>query len=73
MAKNQQRAPGSFGTKHTGRPYSLEHRIFIEKDGKVVSPFHDIPLYADDQRQVLNMVVEIPRFTNAKFEVRKRV
>lgn len=23
-----------------------EHRIFIEKDGVPVSPFHDIPLYA---------------------------
>ena len=35
----------------------------------VVSPFHDIPLYADEQKQVFNMVVEVPRWTNAKMEV----
>ena len=35
-----------------------------------VSPFHDIPLYHDEERGVLNMVVEVPRWSNAKFEVR---
>lgn len=30
---------------------------------------HDIPLYADNTGSVLNMVVEIPRWTNAKMEV----
>lgn len=69
MAHAQKSASGSFRTKHTGRPYTLDYRVFIEQDGKVVSPFHDIPLYADDGRRILNMVVEIPRFTNAKFEV----
>lgn len=47
--------------------------LFIEKDGKVISPFHDIPLYAEGNKDksVVNMVVEIPRWTNAKVEVRK--
>jgi inorganic pyrophosphatase len=44
--------------------------FFIEKDGKVISPFHDIPLYADQpEKGIVNMVVEIPRWTNAKVEV----
>jgi hypothetical protein len=30
---------------------------------------HDIPLYADEANKVFNMVVEIPRWTNAKMEV----
>ena len=51
-------------------PNTLEHRIYIEKDGVPVSPFHDIPLYANEQQTVLNMVVEVPRWTNAKMEVR---
>lgn len=34
-----------------------------------MSPFHDIPLYASADGAVLNMVVEIPRWTNAKMEV----
>ncbi|KAA0195665.1 Inorganic pyrophosphatase [Fasciolopsis buskii] len=36
-----------------------------------ISPFHDIPLYADKQKQLFNMVVEIPRWTNAKMEICK--
>jgi inorganic pyrophosphatase len=51
-------------------PNTLEHRIYIEKDGVPVSPFHDIPLYANDSQTILNMIVEVPRWTNAKMEVR---
>ena len=58
-----------YKTRKVGRPYTLEHRIYIEKDGVPISPFHDIPLYANEQQTVLNMVVEIPRWTNGKMEV----
>ncbi|KAI9014779.1 inorganic diphosphatase [Gaertneriomyces semiglobifer] len=55
-----------------GAPNTLEHRVYIEdKDGKVVSPFHDIPLHANAEKTVFNMVVEIPRWTNAKLEISK--
>ncbi|KAI9485836.1 MAG: inorganic diphosphatase [Benjaminiella poitrasii] len=41
-----------------------------EKNGKVISPFHDIPLYADKKKKdIVNMIVEIPRWTNAKVEI----
>lgn len=36
-----------------------------------MSPFHDVPLYATADKSVLNMVVEIPRWTNAKLEISK--
>ncbi|RWS24430.1 Inorganic pyrophosphatase-like protein, partial [Leptotrombidium deliense] len=39
------------------------------KDGLPVSPFHDIPLFADEKNHIFNMVVEIPRWTNAKMEI----
>ena len=42
----------------------LQHHNF--QDNKdLVSPWHDIPLYNAEDRtnQTLNMVVEIPRFT----------
>lgn len=45
--------------------------IFVEADGKPVSAFHDIPLYADSEKTVLNMIVEVPRWTNAKMEISK--
>ena len=65
------KAPSPFSIRKIGQPYTLDHRIFIEKDGIPVSPFHDIPLYANEQQTVLNMVVEIPRWTNAKQEISK--
>ncbi|ORX59819.1 inorganic pyrophosphatase [Hesseltinella vesiculosa] len=53
------------GTRHTP-----SHRTFFEQDGKAISPFHDIPLYVDQQDPaVVNMVVEVPRWSNAKIEI----
>lgn len=41
--------------------------------GDLVSPWHDIPLYyqGDPTNQTLNMIVEIPRFSQAKFEIHR--
>jgi inorganic pyrophosphatase len=64
------KATEKFTARRIGAPNTLEHRIYIEKDGVPLSPFHDIPLYANEQQSVLNMIVEIPRWTNAKQEVR---
>lgn len=64
------RAAEKFTARKVGAPHTLEYRVYLEKDGVPVSPFHDIPLYANEQQTVLNMVVEIPRWTNAKQEVR---
>ncbi|KAF8333045.1 inorganic pyrophosphatase [Cantharellus anzutake] len=51
--------------------YVLPHRVFIEHNGNVVSPFHDIPLFVDQSNGILNMIVEVPRWTNAKMEISK--
>ncbi|MCJ1437545.1 Inorganic pyrophosphatase [Xylographa pallens] len=58
-----------YSVRKIGPANTLEHRIFIEKDGVPISAFHDIPLYANEQQTVLNMIVEIPRWTNGKLEV----
>jgi inorganic pyrophosphatase len=63
------RQQSEYTVRKIGVPYTLDFRVFIEKDGQPISPFHDIPLYANEQQTVLNMVVEIPRWTNAKQEV----
>lgn len=52
-------------------PNTLEHRVYLEQNGVPISPFHDIPLYANPEKTVLNMIVEIPRWTNAKLEISK--
>lgn len=44
---------------------------YCTEDGsKCISPFHDIPLYpVPENGSVCNMVVEVPRWSNAKMEV----
>ncbi|QPG73805.1 Inorganic pyrophosphatase [Brettanomyces nanus] len=61
----------TYATREVGAPYTLDYKVYVEKDGKPVSSFHDIPLYADESKKILNMVVEIPRWTNAKMEINK--
>uniref|UniRef100_A0A8C2C8I3 inorganic diphosphatase n=1 Tax=Cyprinus carpio TaxID=7962 RepID=A0A8C2C8I3_CYPCA len=69
-----------YQTEPRGRANSPDYRIYFRSsDGTCISPFHDIPLYAADQqvcikhfkpRQILfNMVVEVPRWSNAKMEI----
>ncbi|XP_072261762.1 inorganic pyrophosphatase 2, mitochondrial [Pyxicephalus adspersus] len=74
-----------YSIEERGRPNTKEYRIFFKNsDGKFISPFHDIPLYAGTEenndvpakklksswdKSVFNMVVEVPRWTNAKMEI----
>lgn len=47
-----------------------DYRVFFKNaEGHIVSPFHDIPLVADAKAKTYNMIVEIPKFTNAKMEI----
>jgi len=52
-----------------GNVYSSNYRLYFKGPNGLVSPWHDIPLYADEQNKIFNMVVEIPRWTNAKMEI----
>ncbi|KAL4338830.1 hypothetical protein HN51_049064 [Arachis hypogaea] len=54
--------------KEEGQPQTLDYRVFfLNKSGKKVSPWHDIPLRLGDG--VFNYIVEIPKESNAKMEV----
>lgn len=59
----------AYTVRKIAAPNTLEHRVYIEQGGQPISPFHDVPLYANAEKTVLNMVVEIPRWSNAKLEV----
>lgn len=69
VTKQKPDMASNYTVRKVAAPNTLEHRVYIEKDGQPVSPFHDIPLYANQEQTILNMVVEIPRWTNAKLEV----
>ncbi|KAK6050627.1 inorganic diphosphatase [Cooperia oncophora] len=49
--------------------YGTDYRIFIKGPEGVISPWHDVPLFADESKKIYNMIVEIPRWTNAKMEM----
>lgn len=66
-----------YSLRRSGRPFTKEYRAYFErttlhghdKKSIPVSPWHDIPLYHDEKNAIFNMVVQIPRWTNAKFEI----
>ncbi|KAL7403746.1 hypothetical protein ABVT39_004476 [Epinephelus coioides] len=72
-----------YQTEERGRPHSPDYRIYFKtSDGKYISPFHDIPLIAETEQEndvpakkskksevLYNMVVEVPRWSNAKMEI----
>ncbi|XP_074888422.1 inorganic pyrophosphatase 2, mitochondrial [Buteo buteo] len=78
-------AMARYGTEQRGRPNSPDYRLYFKNaDGKYISPFHDIPLFAGSKEDkeipakrskttgtevLFNMIVEVPRWTNAKMEI----
>ena len=57
------------GQKFSADPSKLYLVYLEEEEGKLVSPWHDVPLYTDNTSLTYNMIVEIPRFNQAKFEI----
>lgn len=64
----------SFRVRHLGQAGTLDYRAYFQRDsdGKLVSPWHDIPLMASSEEKIFNMIVEIPRWSNAKLEISKK-
>lgn len=58
-----------YTTIERGQPNSVDYRVYIQDEQGPISPLHDIPMYADAANKVFNMVVEVPRWTNAKMEI----
>mmetsp|Transcript_38896 Transcript_38896/g.153811 ORF Transcript_38896/g.153811 Transcript_38896/m.153811 type:complete len:196 (-) Transcript_38896:722-1309(-) len=56
-------------TVDEGEQGTLEYRLAFQKDTKKVSPWHDVPLYANDEKTLVNYVNEIPKGTSAKMEI----
>lgn len=57
-----------FSSEERAAPFTLEYRVFLKNEkGQYISPFHDVPIYAD--KDVFHMVVEVPRWSNAKMEI----
>ncbi|KAF7991107.1 hypothetical protein HCN44_002669 [Aphidius gifuensis] len=59
----------SYSIVERGTLNTTDYRLYFKKDDSLISPMHDIPLYADEANKIVNMVVEVPRWTNAKMEI----
>jgi len=58
----------AYTSEEKGAGNSLEYRLFLKDSSeKPVSAMHDIPMLAGEG--VYNMVVEVPRWSNAKMEI----
>ncbi|KRZ02917.1 Inorganic pyrophosphatase, partial [Trichinella zimbabwensis] len=58
-----------YETVARGNMYSPNYRLFYKKNNQFISPWHDIPLFVDENAKIYNMIVENPRWTNAKMEI----
>jgi nucleosome-remodeling factor subunit len=62
--------PGPYTIEERGSLNSLEYRIFFRNEAGPISPFHDIPYrVGGPDSKIFNMVVEVPRWSNAKMEI----
>jgi len=57
-----------YSTKQIGSKYSSGFKTYLTKEGKIISPFHDVPCFDGDY---VNCINEIPRFEHGKFEINK--
>ncbi|CAO3664561.1 unnamed protein product [Umbelopsis vinacea] len=54
----------TYTTRFRGTKNTTSHCRYIEQDGKVVSPFHDIPLVADADKKIFNMIIATNEWLN---------
>jgi len=57
----------AYTTEERGETNTDTYKVFVKDSEGPISPFHDIPLTSGDN--TFHMVVEVPRWTNAKMEV----
>ncbi|QLQ81822.1 hypothetical protein HG537_0G00760 [Torulaspora globosa] len=63
-----------FHSVETGSKYSTSYKNYLKLDnGEIGSYFHDVPLELDVYTRTANMVVEVPRWSNAKFEISRNL
>ncbi|CAF0934041.1 unnamed protein product [Didymodactylos carnosus] len=69
-----------YETVERGQLHTLNYRCYFRdrQTQTFVSPFHDIPLMYkttsnDSTNPIFNMIVEVPRWTNAKMEINKQL
>lgn len=66
ITSNNVEIKGKYGT--------IDYQIFFKNSkNQIISPWHDIPTYADTNKELINFIVEIPMYSTAKMEVMKEI
>ena len=60
--------PG-YSAEERGQTHTDSYKVFVKDAQGPISPFHDIPLVANQDAGTFNVVIEVPRWTNAKMEI----
>jgi len=60
--------PG-YSAEERGQTNTDSYKVFVKDAQGPISPFHDIPLVANQDAGTFNVVIEVPRWTNAKMEI----
>lgn len=63
------KSPTDYTTRQSGWSLTREFRLYLSLADKLVSAWHDIPLFHDEKNHIMNMIVEVPRWENFKLEV----
>ncbi|CCH45322.1 Inorganic pyrophosphatase [Wickerhamomyces ciferrii] len=62
-----------YNTVTEGSKYSSDFKAYLQlPNGELGSYFHDIPLNLNKEKKTVNVIVEISRWSNAKFEISKK-
>ncbi|RZF41550.1 hypothetical protein LSTR_LSTR000264 [Laodelphax striatellus] len=61
--------PTDYTLEESGTKNTLEFRIYFAYKNEFISPVHDIPILHNETSDIYNMIVEIPRWSNAKMEM----
>ncbi|CEP20781.1 IPP1 [Cyberlindnera jadinii] len=71
---SQHVVPRQYSTLQVGAKYTNEFQSYVKlANGEIGSCFHDVPLGLDKQTNTVNALIEIPRWSNAKFEINKEI
>lgn len=63
-----------YSSVQQGGKYTTSYRLYLQlNNGEVGSYFHDVPINLAKSQKTAKMVVEVPRWSNAKFEISKEL
>lgn len=71
---SRQLSKQNYTTVQSGAKYTNDFKAYCKlPNGEIGSFFHDIPINLNPEKKTVNVLIEIPRWSNAKFEINKDI